>query len=321
MHHNDDAFAIMLLMSQLSADKEEIVRPLSVAEFYAMRDRAAERGLNGFGALIDMDLSGVRRALDIEEAEAYRLCVLLNRVMPLSYALERFAEKGIEIATLGEAGYPARLIERLNRKAPPMLYGCGNHALAEKNAVLLLGNSSARAEVAECAQTLAAAACEAGIALVTGGESGFGRLIERSALENGGEVVSFLAESLAERIAQSGLSEMIAQGRALALSAIHPEAKYTASHALERSKCLYALSRAAVVVSCEKGKGVVWEGAVSALRNGYCDRVYVWDNPAIPGNAELIARGATPFLNPGELAFEEMKRLWEKPAYEQTSLF
>ena len=45
-------------------------------------------------------------------------------------------------------------------------------------------------------------ACEADITLVTGGETGFGRLIEREALQEGGRVISFLAESLAERVYQ-----------------------------------------------------------------------------------------------------------------------
>ena len=137
-----------------------------------------------------------------------------------------------------------------------------------------------------------AAACRARLTMVTGGEVGFGRLIEREALQENGRAISFLAESLSERVYQSGLSEMIATSRALVMSIIHPEAKYTASHALERNKCLYALSRAAFVLACEKGKGVAWDGAVSALRNGYAERVYVWENPALPGNMELIARGA-----------------------------
>ena len=114
---------------------------------------------------------------------------------------------------------------------------------------------------------------------------------------------------------------MIATQRALVMSMIHPEAKYTATHALERNKCLYALSNAAFVISCEKGRGTTWEGASSALRNGYCEKIYVWDNPEIPGNRELIARGAIGFHSPHELPLNEMKRAWEAPDFEQTSLF
>ena len=321
MQHNDDAFATMLLMSQLSASKEEIVRPLSTAEFYDLRARIAKSELKGPGALIGMALNAVRQTLRLEESEAYRLCVLLGRVMPLSYALERFAEGGIDIVTLDEPGYPTRLRERLGQKTPPMIYACGDLALAGKSSMTVVSNTCARSDVLDCACELASLACAAGIELVTGGETGFGRLMEREALQEDGKVVSFLAESLMERIYQPGLSEMIANNRALVMSIIHPEAKYTVSHALERNKCLFGLSDATFVLSCEQGKGTTWEGAVSALRNGYAERMYVWERPDIPGNMELIAHGALSFRSPHELALSEMKAAWETPAYEQLSLF
>ena len=316
MKHNDDAFATMLLMSQISVSKEEIVRPLSTAEFHELRALVTASGLKGMGSLIGMDLGAMRQRLKLSENEAYRLCVLLGRVMPLSYALERFTEGGIDIITLDEAGYPGRLIDRLGRKTPPMLYACGDPALAGRSSMTVISNTCARPDVLECACGLSAMACAAQIVLVTGGETGFGRLIEREALQEGGQVISFLAESLAERVYQPGLSEMIANNRALVLSIIHPEAKYTVSHALERNKCLFALSDATFVISCEKGKGTV-----SALRNGYAERLYVWDNPDIPGNMALIAQGALSFRSPHELALKEMKASWETPAYEQMSLF
>ena len=321
MKHNDDAFATMLLMSQLSANKEEIVRPLSTAEFHGLRALVASSGLRGMGELIGMDLVTMRQRLKLSENEAYRLCVLLGRVMPLSYALERFAEGGIEIATLDEPAYPRRLVDRLGRKTPPMIYSCGNVDLAARSSMTVISNTCARPDVLECACELASLACSAGIVLVTGGETGFGRLIEREAMQEGGQVISFLAESLAERVYQPGLSEMIANDRALAMSIIHPEAKYTVSHALDRNKCLFTLSDASFILSCEKDKGTAWDGALSALRNGYAERMYVWENPAIPGNMALIAQGALSFRSPHELALDAMKASWETPAYEQLSLF
>lgn len=321
MPHNDDAFATMLLMSQMSANRDEIVRPLSSTEYYQLRERLTRSPVRSPGGLIGMDMSGMRRALDMGELEAYRLCVLLNRIMPLSYALERFGEAGIEITTVDESGYPQRLVSRLAEKAPPMVYSCGNMQLAESTAVALIGNSSSRTEVAECAVKLVRAAVSAGLTVVTGGENGFGRLVERETAQQGGNLISFLAESLSEHAGQQGMSDMLAAGQALIMSIIHPEAKYTASHALERNKCIYGLSRAAFVISCEKGRGAAWDGACSAMRNRYTEKVYVWDHPALSGNRELITRGAVAFSDPAELPFSEMKRVWDIPAFEQISMF
>lgn len=319
--HNDDAFATMLLISQMSANRDEIERPLSWAEYYQLRARVADSSIARLGNLIGMDLFAIRRALDMSEAEAYKLCVLLNRIMPLSYALEHFSEAGIEITTVDETGYPEKMIARLGEKAPPMIYSAGDLGLTKKSAIALIGNSSAKSEVADMAKAMVAAAAEAGLAVVTGGENGFGRMVEREAGQQGGSVISFLAESLSEHIRMPGMNEMIREGRALLLSSVHPEARYTASHALERNKCIYGLSGAAFVICCEKGRGAAWDGACSAMRNRYTDKVYVWDNPSIPGNRELIERGATGFTDPKLLPFREMKRVWDTPAFEQMSLF
>lgn len=319
--HNDDAFATMLLMSQMSANRDEIERPLSWAEYYQLRARVADSTIARLGNLIGMDLFAIRRALDMSEAEAYKLCVLLNRIMPLSYALEHFSEAGIEITTVDETGYPEKMITRLGEKAPPMIYSAGDLTLTKNSAVALIGNSSTKVEVTEFAKEMARTAVEAGLTVVTGGENGFGRVVEREVGQEGGNLISFLAESLTEHIRMPGMNEMLLEGRALLLSSVHPEARYTASHALERNKCIYGLSGAAFVICCEKGRGAAWDGACSAMRNRYTDKVFVWDNPALPGNRELIERGATGFTDPKLLPLKEMKRVWDTPAFEQMSLF
>lgn len=319
MAHNDDAFATMLLMSQMSANRDEIERPLSCAEYYQLRLRVSDSSIGSLGGLIGMDLYAIRRALEMSEPEAYRLCVLLNRVMPLSYALEKFGEAGIEITTMDEVGYPKRLIDGLGEKAPPMLYSTGDLSLTKRSAIALIGNSAAKSETTELADELVHAAVDAGLVVVTGGENGFGRSVEREVVQSGGSLISFLAESLSER--KQGLSAAIANGQALLTSIVHPEARYTASHALERNKCIYGLSNAAFVICCEKGRGAAWDGACSAMRNRYTEKVFVWDNPSLPGNRELIARGAAGFVDPREIPFREMKRVWDTPAFEQTSLF
>ena len=321
MRHNDDAFATMLLMSQLSADKEELVHPLSVGEYNDLRRAALRSGMPGLGALIGIDLNALQRQLQLSAEEAYRVCVLLNRVMPLSYALEQFSNGGIDIVTIDEAPYPQKLAEKLADKAPPMLYTCGDLSLPGQCAAAILSNTCADKSVLECAVELSNALLGADVTLVTGGEVGFGRLMEREALHAGGRVISFLAESMTERVYQPGLSEMIATQRGLVMSIVHPEAKYTAAHALERNKCLYALSDAAFVVACEKERGATWDGAVSALRNGYTERLYVWENRDLSGNMALIERGATPFSSPNELALEKMVAAWRQPAFEQLTMF
>ena len=319
--HNDDAFATMLLMSQISAEKDELVRPLGTAEYYRLRDLVLKTRLGHIGNLIGMDISAACQALNIEEEEAYRLCVLLGRIMQLSYSIERFAEKGIEMVTIDEQAYPARLIERLGEKAPPLLHYCGNREIAASLSVAMIGSSGMRSGVAEAVHEVVRNAIGAGLSVVTGGKAGFDQLAEEETAAQGGRYVSVLAESLSEKSLRPGVSEMIASGRALLYSSFHPDARYTLAHALERNKCIYGLSNAAIVLSCEKTRGGAWEGACSALRNRFTERVYVWENPDLPGNMELIAKGAIPFRDPEHLPLRQLAEKWASPPVEQLSLF
>lgn len=320
MRHNDDAFATMLLMSNISADKEELVKPLSSSEYVRLRDRIGESDLSGVGALLGMDVSGVRRTLELSEREAYRICVLVSRVMPFSYALERFMEAGIDIVTVDEPGYPQRLIERLDDKAPPMLYYCGELSLASWPGIAMVGEAS-RPGAAECAREISEQAGRAGITMIAGDEPGAGRLAEDMMFKTGGRHILCLAGAMSDRIYQPGISEMIAGNRALALSVVHPDTRYTISHALGRNKFLYALSNAAFIMSLPHERGALWNGVCSAMRCEWIRRVYVIDDPALPANKKLIDQGATAFTSSGDIDMDEVRHSWNSPEYSQTSLF
>ena len=90
--HRDDSFATMLLTCALSPDREELVHPLCATDFHELRLLVARAGAP-LGQLIGMDMSGVMRLLEVDEMTAYRLCILLGRILPLSYMLESLAER------------------------------------------------------------------------------------------------------------------------------------------------------------------------------------------------------------------------------------
>jgi predicted Rossmann fold nucleotide-binding protein DprA/Smf involved in DNA uptake len=66
---------------------------------------------------------------------------------------------------------------------------------------------------------------------------------------------------------------------------------------MARNKLVYGLSEVTFVVTCDEEKGGTWAGAVESLERGY-GRVVVWMGPhAGPGNAALVAKGATPIYD------------------------
>lgn len=319
--HTDDAFATMLLCSQMSVSREEPVKPLTTAEWNALKEAVAATRLSQLGVLMELDISGLKYELDISEDRAYRLYALLSRKVPLSYALEHFLEAGIDIVTQGESGYPASILEKLGEKAPPMLYFAGSLSLAESAGVTITGLRSAREDARACAAGLAREAVRAGCAVVSGGGSrGVDQACERAALEAGGHVVCCLAESLTGKLGQLEAGRAAREGRALYLSAVHPDAPYTQSHALERNKLLYAQGLAAFAVALDS-HGEAWEGAAEALRKRWCDKLYAWDTGLYPGNRALILKGATPFAGAEAVNMTQLLPHWRRPAFEQMSLF
>ena len=147
MHHNDDSFAAMLLTLTLTPDKDEIVRPLNTVEFSRLAARAETPDGSGIGRLIGMDMSGVVDALDCSEDEAYRICMLLNRAMPLSYSLEKFSNDGIDILTRYNKEYPTQFTEKLGHSAPAAFYMCGSPLAFGYPLVAIMGVSGMKLPV------------------------------------------------------------------------------------------------------------------------------------------------------------------------------
>ena len=139
--------------------------------------------------------------------------------------------------------------------------------------------------------------------------------------ENNGKLILCMAGAMSERVYQAGVSEMIAQRRALALSAVHPDSLYSHPRAMERNRCLYALANTAVIMRMRQEKGATWEGARAALNRGWIERVYAWDHPSSPAGRRLIEHGAAAFQKAEEIILSSADNDADKPKYEQLSMF
>ena len=319
--HNDDAFVTMLLLSRITPGREELVRPLTIGEYYALSHRMRESGMGGIGSILNLDLSGFMLNLDMTETEAYRLCVLLSRVLPMTMSLERFGINGIDIVTCCDRAYPKRFTERLGIKAPPMFYMSGTPAIFRSGAIAILGAQNARGHAQQVVSDLTTLAVRSGYTIITDGTNGIGYIAQEEADARGGRILELAAEALLSRVAQPGILSMIELGSGSVMSLEHPEAPYTASHALRRNKCLYALSRAVFIIGAEHKKGATWDGACEAMGKKYCDFIYVWDSELYTGNRALIERGATPFSQVSPDSFEKMINAWNRFAAKQLSFF
>ena len=308
----------MLLTLTLTPDKDEIVRPLNTVEFSRLAVRASAAGKSSVGSLIGMDMSGIMDVLDCNEDEAYRICMLLNRAMPLSYSLEKFSSDGVEILTRYNEEYPERFTEKLGQNAPAAFYLCGNPQVLSVPLVAIMGISGVKLPVnaEQQVRALAKQAANNGYGIISGGEPGIARLAALAANDLGIPYVDIVGGDLSTHCATAPIKGMIKEGRCAVMSMIHPSALFTAGHAISRCKLIYALSSAAFIFNTDGKRG---EG--EALKNRYCEGLYVWDIPHPPANRQIIAKGGIAVQDHADIRFERLAANWKMAQAEQLRFF
>lgn len=316
MNYSDDAFVTMLLTMSLSPNREEYARPYSTQELKRLEEKVRAGGLYHIGRLANVDIGGLMLKLDVSEEEAYRIYTLLNRSVQLSYTIENYLRKGVEVITCYDDEYPQRVKRRMDEAAPPVFYRCGNAELLQKPMLALIGISGVKTtpEVRDSVETLVRNAIRSGYGILTGGELGVSRVAMNMTMEYGGTLVEVLGGDMLNHIHEDGIAELLAMGRAAVLSLEHPEALFTVSHAIARNKVIFALSEASFVFNTD-GK----RGEMDAIRNHYCDWIYAWTGYS--NNQPLIMRGAIPASNIPGMNFGDLVRHWQNSESEQMNIF
>ncbi len=316
MRHNDESFTTMLLTLPLAADAAELVAPLSNQEYAQLIRRVSALGLNGIGRLIGMDVSGIMRLLDTDEQEAYRLCMLLSRTMPLSYALERFMDNNVDVLTRGNTLFPSRLSDRLGDDAPNTMYVNGSIDLLQMPFIGIFGISGVKLEeeAEKNLRTLIRGVASQGYTIITASELGVCRRAESIALSEGAQLVVVVAGEMTARANDSMYKSALSHGDVLFVSLAHPDAMYSAQNALARNKFVYAMSQAAFIVTTD-GK----RGETEAARKKICPKLYAFDTATPPGNRAVIARGIAPVRDVSLIDFKQYAENWKLANGEQTS--
>ena len=316
MKHTDDAYAAMLLTMALSPNKEEYVRPFSVQEFRRFEEAARASRFHSIGQLLEVDISGLMMYLGISEEEAYRAFTLLHRGVQLTYAMEDYMVEGLDVVTQYDGDYPQRLERKLGAAAPPFFYRCGNAEILNQPMIAILGISGVKTtpDVREAVETLVRGAVRMGYGVITGGEMGVSRVAQAVTDAHGGVLLDILGGGMHEHMREDAIARMIGEGRCAVLSLEHPDAMFTVSHAIARSKLLFSLADAAFVFSTDGRRG-----ETDALQNRTCDWIYAW--VGYPGNKPLIARGARPVSDVRAMDLEAASRHWNSSRAEQLNIF
>ena len=281
---SDESLAALLLTQRLV---ETSVPPLKASEYWSVVDR-----VDDLGVLLSGDAAAVARAARVEADLAERIAALLDAATAVAFELDQKEQSGLRVVASVDDAYPARLVERLGRSAPPLLYVIGDAALLGPALFGVVGSRDVGEAAGAVARDAAAEAVRNGFGVVSGGAKGIDRLAMGSALAAGGVAVAVLADSLERTVRDAEIRRIVGEGRLCLCTPYKPTAGFSVANAMGRNKLIYALSQATLVVTSDLETGGTWAGAQEALRQKTC-AVLVWSGDgAGAGNEKLVELGA-----------------------------
>ena len=325
MNQSDASLVLFFLGSRLGSSDEPDAKPLSTREWTEL-ERKLELSFIDAAMLPGLTSTQMEDVLQINKGEADRIARLLARSSFLQQELRRLEALGIWLLTRLDEGYPYRLIERLGRAAPLMLYGAGEAPLLNQRGLAVVGSRNIDARGFELTELVGRACAESNLIVYSGGARGVDKTAMGAALVSGGSAAGLLADSLEKAVRASDVRAGIEESHLVLATPYSPQASFNVGTAMARNKLIYSLSDFALVIASDAEKGGTWAGAIEALAAGWVP-VFVVDGPDIPeGNRLLLKRGAIPFPDSFDLTSSltdwlESDERRETPEIAQGSLF
>lgn len=316
MGYSNNAMSIILLCSYIGIDKNDTMKPFSLGEWNQFLNKVIEMHCEP-SIVLSGDLS-VLKELQYTNDDINRIKKLASRGAAVAFELENLSKKGIGVVTLLDDEYPVLLRSKLKKKAPPVLYYAGDIELAGNIGIAVVGSRNISQEGIEFTKELVRRASLERLVVYSGGAKGVDSIAEKTAIENGGAVVSFIADSLLERIKKKEILDWLIGGKILLVSDVKPETGFSAARAMNRNKYIYASSYGAFVVESDYKKGGTWTGAVESIKNKW-SKVFVWDNKNCVGNQQLIALGSRPYILSDEKIYDIITK--REVQYNQLDIF
>ena len=218
-----------------------------------------------------------------EAPMAQRILGLLSQERELDRYLARAEELGIGVLTRISPDYPEALLGALGQDAPAVLFYAGDPALFSRRRISLVGTREPLEADVAFAWEAGTQAARQGYTLVSGNARGCDREGQRACLTAGGTVISFLADSLAER--RKGAPKGI-----LYCSEGGFDEAFTPQRALSRNRLIHAMGEKVLAVHPRLGVGGTWAGCTENLKRGLSPLFLMADGR--PGTEALLERGA-----------------------------
>ncbi len=266
------------------------VRPFTTAAYNKLEEKMVTAGVTA-SIFITEKMDKVAEILSLTQAEKEKAEALLERTAQLYQEIESLGEKHIYVATRTQESYPQKMLKVMGKKAPVVLFYCGNLEILNSKSVSIIGSREHSEEEATFARRHAKISAQNNVAVVSGGARGIDTVAKESALKYGGKVITYVAEDMTAYIKKN--NEHILWDKMLVISTFHPGMHFKGYNALERNKYIYASCDYAVVVSSSINHGGSFKGATACLKEKLT-KLYVYKTAKEnSGNPNLIEMGGT----------------------------
>ncbi len=282
-------------------------QPLAPGEWSRFNNWLSEHGHTPSDLLVGDPKRTIQGWADKTVTEE-RIITLLERGFQLGMLMDKWQRAGLWVITRASSDYPKLLQERLGDQAPPVFYGAGDRKKLDTHALAVVGSRNAAEQDMQFARDLGHRAAQEGWSVVSGGARGVDEASMRGAIDANGTVIGVVADSLLKTATSHKYRDAIQRSDIVLLCPFHPESGFSGPNAMSRNKHVYCLSRAAVVVCSDTGKGGTWAGATEDLKKKWVP-VWVKHHPdPRSGNRALIERGALalPDADPHALRMEDL---------------
>jgi predicted Rossmann fold nucleotide-binding protein DprA/Smf involved in DNA uptake len=290
-----DTQAILLLCAHFGQFHDTEAQPLTLGEYNTLANWLKQEQMRP-ADLLDADIQ--KKLLEVPNLSADRLITLLKRGFTLGLTVEKWMSQGIWVMCRSDEDYPKKLKASLRHQAPAILYGVGNWSLLEGGGLAIVGSRNVDEDGTTYSRQIAQSCAESEMQVISGGARGVDQVSMLNALEAGGTVVGVMADSLARASVSSKYRNHITQKHLALISPYDPEAGFSVGNAMGRNKHIYALADYSLVVCSDLAKGGTWAGAIEALEKRPATPVFVRNVISLPGNQELLRRGAKSFPEP-----------------------
>lgn len=316
MTYSENAMSIILLCSYLGIDKNDSLKPFSLGEWNSFLDDIM--GIKEELSIVFSKDNSWKEKLHYSDEQSERINALISRSVKMAFELDSLERKGIKVVTLCDAEYPVLLRRKLKKKTPPVLFCAGNLELAKKIGIAVVGSRNVDDDGIEFTKKLVEKASKEKLIIYSGGARGVDSVSETTALNSGGAVVSFVADSLLKKIRKQETIEHIMKGRLLLVSDVKPDVGFSVARAMNRNKYIYASAYGAFVIESDYNKGGTWSGAIESIRNDYT-RTLIWNNKKYNGNQKLIENGGIAFEITEESIYSVITK--KQDSFKQLNLF